>query len=316
MNITWSGAPDAELAEQPHGAGQVVEVVERELPAVELLDPGEQVPARAVLAVVRGVLVRVLAVREVALLREREREACRELLDLREPGRDRRVVGRRRRERLRGEAPPRRRRRARLCLEARRARARTAPAGTTGTTCAKFFAAPRSSDGPPTSISSTASASVTPRRAVACSNGYRLTHTRSNGAIPCSSSVATSSARSRRARIPAWMRGCSVFTRPPSSSGTSVSDSTAVTSSPSSSRYAAVPPLATSSHPSSGESLREDVEAGLVEGRDQRAHSSPTTRGSSRCSTAWIRSTSVSRGSTGTGAWARIGPESRPSSTT
>ena len=41
----------------------------------------------------------------------------------------------------------------------------------TGAQCAKFFAAPRSIDGPPTSIVSTASSSVTPRRAVTSSNG-------------------------------------------------------------------------------------------------------------------------------------------------
>jgi hypothetical protein len=41
----------------------------------------------------------------------------------------------------------------------------------TGATCAKFLAAPRSIDGPPTSIISTASASVTPRCCATCSNG-------------------------------------------------------------------------------------------------------------------------------------------------
>ena len=41
----------------------------------------------------------------------------------------------------------------------------------TAITCSKFFAAARSIDGPPTSIISTASASVTPCFATACSNG-------------------------------------------------------------------------------------------------------------------------------------------------
>ena len=40
--------------------------------------------------------------------------------------------------------------------------------------CAKFFAAPRSIEGPPTSIISTASASVTPWRAATCSNGIEV----------------------------------------------------------------------------------------------------------------------------------------------
>src|SRR6266511_24219 len=47
------------------------------------------------------------------------------------------------------------------------------------------------------------------------------------------------------------MRGWSVFTRPPSISGAEVTSSTCVTSRPSSSRYAAVPPLATNSNPTS-----------------------------------------------------------------
>ena len=63
------------------------------------------------------------------------------------------------------------------------------------------------------------------------------------------------------------------------------------------------------------EPARELGQAGLVVNGDQRAHSSLTTPGSSRCSTAWIRSTSVARGSTGTGSWRMTGPLSRPSST-
>src|SRR5262249_52642649 len=47
-----------------------------------------------------------------------------------------------------------------------------------------------------------------------------------------------------------------------------------------------------------GEPAREALEAGLVVDGDQRAHSSCTTSGSNRCSTSWIRSTSVARGST------------------
>src|ERR1700750_2178126 len=37
------------------------------------------------------------------------------------------------------------------------------------------------------------------------------------------------------------------------------------------------------------ETARERVQVGLVPGGDQRAHSSLTTSGSSRCSTAWTR---------------------------
>ncbi len=92
--------------EQPRGR-EVVEVVERQPLAVHLLDAREQVPAGAAVGVVRGALVRVLAVREVEHLLEREHERRRERLGLGEPGGDRRLVRRGRRERLGCELPPR-----------------------------------------------------------------------------------------------------------------------------------------------------------------------------------------------------------------
>src|SRR5581483_9693502 len=67
-----------------------------------------------------------------------------------------------------------------------------------------------------------------------------------------------------------------------------------------------------------GETAREFAETGLVVGRDQRAHSSPTTRGSSACSISLMRACRVSGVSfarTGTRSCARIGPLSMPSST-
>ena len=116
--------------------------------------------------------------------------------------------------------------------------------------------------------------------------------------MPCSSSAARSSGWSRRARIAAWIRGCSVFTRPPRSSGISVRSSTRVTSRPCSARWSAVPPLATISTPSSASPRANSAEPGLVEGGDQGAldHeiSSRTAFGSSRCSTAWTRARSDS----------------------
>ena len=70
--------------------------------------------------------------------------------------------------------------------------------------------------------------------------------------------------------------------------------------SPARSRNAAVPPEETISQPSSARPRAKLVDAVLVPDADQRTRqSSLTTSGSSRCSTAWIRSTSVSRGSTG-----------------
>ena len=65
-----------------------------------------------------------------------------------------------------------------------------------------------------------------------------------------------------------------------------------------------------------GETAREVVDAVLVPDADQRTRqSSLTTSGRSRCSTAWIRSTSVARGSTASSSCTITGPESRPSST-
>ena len=92
--------------EEPPG-GEVVEVVVRELLPVQLLDAREQVHARSGLRVEGAPLVRVLAVREIEDLRERRDELLWERLDVREPARDRRLVGRRRRERDGREASAR-----------------------------------------------------------------------------------------------------------------------------------------------------------------------------------------------------------------
>ena len=59
----------------------------------------------------------------------------------------------------------------------------------------------------------------------------------------------------------------------------------------------------------------ELLQAGLVVDGDQCAQSSLTTSGRIRCSTSWIRSTRVARGSTATGCWRMTVPVSRPSST-
>src|SRR6266404_1225707 len=67
-----------------------------------------------------------------------------------------------------------------------------------------------------------------------------------------------------------------------------------------------------------GETTCEHVETGFVVRRDQRAHSSSTTRGSSRCSSSLIRACNVSGVSSGRTAMrscASTGPESTPSST-
>src|SRR5262249_33759738 len=67
-----------------------------------------------------------------------------------------------------------------------------------------------------------------------------------------------------------------------------------------------------------GETARERHDARLVVDGDQRAHSSPTTFGSSRCSASWTRSRSdstLSSGRTGTGSLAITAPVSTPAST-
>jgi hypothetical protein len=53
----------------------------------------------------------------------------------------------------------------------------------------------------------------------------------------------------------------------------------------------------------------------VVDAQKRAAQSLVTTSGSNRCSVAWIRSTSVARGSTGTSSCVITGPVSTPSST-
>src|SRR6266542_337793 len=95
-----------ELAQQHQRAGEIVQVVEGEVAAVELLDVAEQRPARVDFTVIRGALMRILAVREVLHLLERERERLGQPLTLGEPARDRGFVGGGARERGRGESVP------------------------------------------------------------------------------------------------------------------------------------------------------------------------------------------------------------------
>ena len=77
---------------------------------MQLLDAGEEVNAGALLGVVRAALVRVLAVAQVGGLCERQHQRLRESLYVAEPARDRRLVRRGGRERLRRQRAPRRER--------------------------------------------------------------------------------------------------------------------------------------------------------------------------------------------------------------
>src|SRR5438552_14202083 len=98
---------DRELPRKQARGREVVEVVERERLAVDLRDTGEEVRTTAALGVVRGALVRVLAVREIEDFLERQHECLRERFELREPRGDRGVVRRRGCEGFRGEFAPR-----------------------------------------------------------------------------------------------------------------------------------------------------------------------------------------------------------------
>ena len=80
--------------------------------------------------------------------------------------------------------------------------------------------------------------------------------------MPCSASCARSSARLRRARIPAWTRGWSVLTRPPSSSGKpGRRSSTGVTARPASRERGRRAPARHQLEPEIGETAREGHEA-------------------------------------------------------
>ena len=124
------------------------------------------------------------------------------------------------------------------------------PGSVSTVTAAWFLAEERSMLGPPMSICSMHSATVTPGLAMVASNGYRLTTTRSMGPIPRRAASATCSGTSRRNSRPPWMRGCRVLTRPPKASGAPVYSATSMTSTSADRRALSVPPVARMSQPS------------------------------------------------------------------
>ena len=77
-------------------------------------------------------------------------------------------------------------------------------------TCSWFLAAARTMAGPPMSMSSTEGSEE---------NGYRFDTTRSMASIPLVARSSRCSGFDRSARMPPWILGCSVLTRPPSISG-------------------------------------------------------------------------------------------------
>src|SRR5215210_855164 len=95
------------------------------------------------------------------------------------------------------------------------------------------------------------SVSLTPRMPAVRSNGYRFTQTRSTYSMSCSAAASTWPGSSRTASRPAYSRGCSVLTRPSMISGKPVKSSTLRTSTPAPDSSRSVPPVETTSTPSS-----------------------------------------------------------------
>ena len=97
---------DCEFLHEPGGGVEIEQVVERELLAAVLGHHREEVATSTRIHVVRGALVRVLAVGEIGHLDELAQVPVGERLRIREPVGDRDVVARRVRERLGGQLAP------------------------------------------------------------------------------------------------------------------------------------------------------------------------------------------------------------------
>ena len=161
--------------------------------------------------------------------------------------------------------------------------------------------------------------------------------------MPFSAICRTSSSWSSRPRMPPWICGCSVLTRPPMISGWPVTSSTETTSMPQPRSASAVPPVemivtpsATSRRAKSWRPVLSETEisARVTLTRPPRERSGPgddprgrgrtlpaanrrTASGTRRCSTPRIRAVSDSASSpyiTGTASWRMGGPPSTTSS--
>ena len=110
-------------------------------------------------------------------------------------------------------------------------------------TCLKFLAAARNIVGPPISIFSIASSSVTSGLATVCWKGYKLTTTISIKSMCCSDNCSKCSGLLRSAKIPPCTAGCNVFTRPSIISGNCVNSDTDLTVTLASSKARFVPPV-------------------------------------------------------------------------
>ncbi len=99
--------------------------------------------------------------------------------------------------------------------------------------------------------------------------------------MPCSASSAASDERLRLARMPPWIFGWSVLTRPSRISGKPVTAETAITGTPASSSAVAVPPVDTISTPSRPSPAANSASPCLSE-TDTRARRTGNIAGSSR----------------------------------
>ena len=89
--------------------------------------------------------------------------------------------------------------------------------------------------------------------------------------MPCACICATCSGRSRRPRMPPWICGTRVFTRPSRISGKPVWSDTSFTATPASRNARAEPPVDRISTPALGQRRGERHQPGLVGDGDQRA---------------------------------------------
>src|SRR6266545_25020 len=303
-----------ELAQQQQRAVQVVEVDEGERLAAELLDLGKQVAPRAGLRVVGTALVRVLPVAEVLHLLEGERQRLREVVVLAEPGRDRRLVRRRRRERLGRETAPRLERElaalAQLAEDVavlRRAR----------------------DDGDVREVLRRCAQHRRPAY-VDHLDHVLLTH----AALRDGGREGIEVHADEVDRLDVLLRERVEVVGAIASREDAAVDARVQRLDAAAEHLGRLRHVLDARHRQSllleeggRATARDELEAGLREPArerlelrlvvhgDQRAHSSLTTSGNSRCSTSWMRSTSESRGSTGTGSCLITGPLSTPSST-
>ena len=208
-------------------------------------------------------------------------------------------------------------------------------------TLAWFLAAARTSVGPPMSISSISSSSVAALARGRLRERVEVDDHQLERLDCAAASCSRWSASRWSASTPAAIRGWSVLTRPSSISGKPVTSATSVTSRPCLAQRArraagrdeleAEPgerasrrrPDRSCRRPRGALGAAAAARGGPVDARDRRRRRAParaaTTRGSSRCSTAWTRAqqaiASSSLGRTATASWATIGPPSSVSST-